>query len=84
MKIGANKDKWQSSLVKPIAIALLAGIVGLFTSSAAYAIHKAGHEGGGDRIGKLSCTEGMIAKFVGGAWTCAEDEDTNHTARHYC
>lgn len=37
MNIGANKNNWQSLLVKPIAIGLLAGFVGLFTSSAAYA-----------------------------------------------
>jgi len=81
MNIGTNTDKWQSSLVKSIAIGLLAGVVGLFASSAAYATHKPGHGGGpgggGNTIGDLGCTEGMIAKFVGGAWTCAEDVDTD-------
>ncbi len=35
MKIRANKDKWQSLLVKPIAIGLLAGFGSLFTPAAA-------------------------------------------------
>ncbi len=38
MKVGTNKYKWQSLLVKPIAIGLLAGFVSLFTSSSAYAV----------------------------------------------
>ncbi len=38
MKIRTNKERWQSLLVKPIAIGLLAGFVSLFTSSAAYAV----------------------------------------------
>ncbi len=45
MKICAKKDKWQSLLVKPIAIGLLAGFVSLFTSSAAYAVCVTGGPG---------------------------------------
>ena len=61
---------------------VLGGLMVIAMASVASAGHKPGHSPGGGggstaTLGDLDCTEGMIAKIVGGAWICAEDVDTN-------